>query len=144
MQTASEALSSLSPSGERARVRAPMARRVPEVLRVAAKELRFEATKAEDVLWNHLRNSRLAGSKWRRQHPIGTYIVDFYCTTARLAIELDGAHHLEPELAHRDSERTEYLNGQGLRVLRFTNTQILTRIDAVLVEIEKALGVLSP
>ena len=121
-----------------------MARQVPETLRVTSKSLRSDSTAAEVQLWSHLRNRGLAGAKFRRQHPIGNYIVDFYCAAGLLVVEIDGLHHLEPEQAYRDEGRTAYLEEQGLRVLRFSNRQVLTETGAVLDQILAALKVPSP
>jgi very-short-patch-repair endonuclease len=92
--------------------------------------MRKEATDAENLLWRLLRNRRLAGAKFRRQHPIGQYIVDFYCDERRLVIELDGGQHLEQR--DYDARRDAFLRKQGLTVLRFWNNQVLGETEAVL------------
>jgi len=92
---------------------------------MTSKALRVDSTGAEAKLWSHLRNRGLGDAKFRRQHPIGNYIVDFCCAAGLLVVELDGVHHLEPEQAYRDEGRTAYLEEQGLRVLRFSNHQAL-------------------
>ena len=95
-----------------------------------ARALRKNQTNAERLLWHHLRDRRLAGHKFRRQHPIGPFIVDFVCIEARLIIELDGGQHtLQVE---DDNQRTTYLESKGYRVVRFWNNQVLKDIQAVL------------
>jgi very-short-patch-repair endonuclease len=82
-----------------------------------ARSLRANQTDAEGRLWGELRGRRLGGWKWRRQAPIGPFIVDFYCPAARLVVELDGSQHLDQ--AAYDARRTAYLERDGLRVIRF-------------------------
>jgi very-short-patch-repair endonuclease len=107
----------------------------PEVLE-AAREMRGEATAAEDVLWKALRN-RALGFKFRRQHPAGRFILDFWCADRRLAIELDGPiHDLQTE---RDAERTAVLEAHGYRVIRFRNEEVLHDLPGVLLRIKTAL-----
>ena len=86
----------------------------------------------------------MAGHKFRRQHPFGPFILDFYCASARLVIELDGGQHLDLDNARRDQERTSYLEQQGLQVLRFNNIQALKQTKAVLDVILQALEHPSP
>ena len=88
-------------------------------------------TDAEQTLWFRLRGGRLDGWKFRRQHPIPPYIVDFYCTEAKLVVELDGSQHSEEV----DAVRTMALERQGLMVLRFWDNQVLASMDDVLSEI---------
>ena len=90
--------------------------------------LRRNATDAEALLWSRLRDRRLAGHKFRRQHPIGPYIADFACPDARLVIELDGGQH-SPET---DAARTAYIEAQGYTVLRFWNNEALGNPGGVL------------
>ncbi len=89
------------------------------------KELRNNATQAEKYLWYELKNSQILGKKFRRQHSVGNYIVDFYCPEKRLAIELDGEHHFEKEQKEYDEKRTEYLDSMGINVIRFKNTDVI-------------------
>ena len=89
------------------------------------RELRNRPTEAEHLLWYQLRGAQLDGRKFRRQHGIGPYIVDFYCPEEKLVIELDGDIHDEPEVKARDVIREAYLVGEGLKVLRFGNEQAL-------------------
>jgi very-short-patch-repair endonuclease len=104
-----------------------------------ARSLRQSTTDAEQLLWRLLRNRRLAGYKFRRQHPIPPYILDFYCDAAQLAIELDGGQHNTDEARARDEIRTSFLASRGIQVLRFWNDVVLTETDAVLEAIHKAL-----
>ncbi|MCC2545601.1 DUF559 domain-containing protein [Hymenobacter sp. BT175] len=100
------------------------------------RELRNHLTLAEVVLWRALKSSQLAGRKFRRQHGIGSYIVDFYCPQEKLVVELDGAGHFTVSGEARDAERSAYLAELGLRVLRFENEQVLRQLDGVLAGIE--------
>jgi len=94
-----------------------------------AKKLRKESTDAEHLLWKHLRGKRLDGFKFRRQQPIGPYIVDFVCCDRKIVIECDGGQHLESE---KDLSRDAWLTQQGYRVLRFWDNEILLNMDDVL------------
>jgi len=87
------------------------------------RELRNRPTEAEHLLWYQLRGAQLDGRKFRRQHGIGPYIVDFYCPEEKLAIELDGDIHREPEVKAHDEIRDRFLTERGIRVLRFGNEQ---------------------
>ena len=99
--------------------------------RKRVRELRRESTDAEHVLWRLLRGRQLAGHKFRRQHEFGGFVLDFFCADAHLAIEVDGGQHFSEEGAARDHERTQFLEANGIRVLRFTNTEILSELGAV-------------
>jgi very-short-patch-repair endonuclease len=101
-----------------------------------ANQLRQSLTPAERILWDRLRDRRLSGLKFRRQHPIGAFIVDFYCPAARLAIEIDGGIHLEQ--ANADASRTQELEAQGYRVIRSTNEQVADDLEGVLTAIQAA------
>ena len=95
-----------------------------------ARQLRKQSTDAEKILWCHIRSRQLAGYKFRRQAPIGKYIVDFLCYEQKLVIEIDGGQH---QLRSKsDSERTNWLEAQGFRVVRFWNNQVLAETEAVL------------
>jgi very-short-patch-repair endonuclease len=85
------------------------------------RELRVKQTPAEELMWEQLRQKRCGGVKFRRQVGIGSYIVDFYCYEGKLAVELDGTIHEDPEIKAYDEARTRYLRSQGIEVLRFTN-----------------------
>ena len=100
------------------------------------KELRNSATPQEIILWSKISNFQL-GFKFRRQHSIGNYIVDFYCPEAKLVIEIDGSEHLKQ--ADYDNERTEYLLSVGCKVLRFWNNEINRNIEGVVMRIMKEL-----
>ena len=94
--------------------------------------LRINQTKPEIVFWRLLRSRRLDGFKFRRQQPIGPYILDFFCPEARLAIELDGGGHNSDEKRQYDEQRTRFLKSSGIHVLRFWNNQIFQQTDAVM------------
>jgi very-short-patch-repair endonuclease len=98
-------------------------------LKPLAREMRHSPTLAENKLWERLRNRRLNGLKFRRQHAIDRFIVDFYCAEARLVIEVDGEIHQYTQA--EDALRTEFLESLGLRVIRFENGDVLTQIDGV-------------
>jgi very-short-patch-repair endonuclease len=99
-----------------------------------AREMRHPQTPAEATLWRVLRN-RYTGFKFRRQHPIEKFIIDFYCAQAKLLIEVDGESHLEPDQAEYDQARTEYLEELGYKLIRFTNNDVRYNIDAVTAKI---------
>ena len=107
-------------------------RRFPTVsgrTRARAKQLRKKTTKAERILWSLLSDRKCGGRKFRRQHPIDPYIVDFYCAEAKLVVEIDGESH-EGRQDH-DQRRDEYLEGLGLRTVRVTNDDVLENLDGV-------------
>jgi len=95
-----------------------------------ARELRRELTSIEATLWQRLRSRRLAGLKFRRQHPIDPFIADFYCVERKLVIEIDGDTHAEQ--ARYDASRTAWLEEQGIRVIRFNNRDVLDNLPGVL------------
>ncbi|ULJ64994.1 endonuclease domain-containing protein [Wielerella bovis] len=103
-----------------------------------AKNLKQNMTLAEQRLWYHLRGKRLNGIKFRRQQTIGSYIADFVSMEYKLIIELDGGQHAE-QIAY-DNARTEFLNNQGYRVVRFWNNEVLQNTKAVLEQILKYCG----
>jgi very-short-patch-repair endonuclease len=107
--------------------------KLPEDLKLYAREMRQTMPDAETLLWYLLRNRRLANAKFRRQHPLGRYILDFYCDEHKLAIELDGGQHVEQ--VDYDIQRDAYLQTQGIHVLRFWNNQMLQETEAVLEQI---------
>ena len=96
----------------------------------------------ERLLWGKLRDRRLAGIKFRRQQPVGPYVADFYCPSARLVIELVGRSHLGRYEA--DRERQDYLEQRGLRVIRFSNDRLLDDLAGVVRQISRACGVEPP
>jgi len=97
-----------------------------------ARQLRQQATEAEKILWKALRNRELNNLKFRRQHPIASYVVDFYCAEVILIVEVDGSMHNIPEERNYDKARQEDLENMGYSVIRFTNTQIENDLDNVL------------
>jgi len=109
-------------------------------LKEISRQLRENMTDAERRLWAKIRMRQLQGYQFYRQKPIGDYIVDFFCPRARLVIELDGSYHLVGETIEYDRIRDDYLSSLGLRVLRFTNTDVLTNIEGVVENIEEIIG----
>ncbi|HEX6916277.1 MAG TPA: endonuclease domain-containing protein [Chitinophagaceae bacterium] len=97
-----------------------------------ARGLRKNMTNAEKILWQQLKNRKLEGLKFRRQHPIGTYIPDFFCHEHKLTIEVDGSIHDREEVKTKDHWRTRDLSFQHVRVLRFTNEEVEKNIEQVL------------
>jgi adenine-specific DNA-methyltransferase len=104
--------------------------KLPDDIRAYAREMRSRMTDAEALLWMLLRNRRIAGAKFRRQHPVGRYILDFYCDEKKLGVELDGGQHGEA-IAY-DEKRDAWLRSQGILVLRFWNNQMLAETEAVM------------
>lgn len=103
-----------------------------------ARTLRRENTEAEKILWKALRNNSL-GVKWRRQHPIDMFILDFYAPSLKIAIELDGSQHSIKENKEYDSDRTNYLKSKNIKVLRFWNSEIEKDLEKVLDKIKKTI-----
>jgi len=104
-----------------------------------ARDLRRRQTDAEARLWRELRDRRFSGFKFRRQQPMGGFIIDFCCFEARLSIELDGGEHAEERHANYDRERTIALDRMGIRELRFWNTAVFENLAGVLATIEAEL-----
>ncbi len=102
-----------------------------------AEALRNQMTEAEQVLWEALREKQLYGFKFRRQHPVNKYVLDFYCHQARLAIELDGKYHEEDGQRFYDADRTSNLEELGIRVIRFQNEEVLENLHEVLEKIRE-------
>ena len=100
-----------------------------------ATALRKNMTLAELILWKKLKDRKLFKTKFRRQHPVNIFIVDFYCHEYKLAVEIDGEIHLIKEANEYDSERTNDLNKFGIKVIRFSNDQIIFNIDSVIIKI---------
>ena len=96
-----------------------------------ARKLRKNSTKEERILWQLLRNRQFLGLKFKRQFPIGNYVVDFVCEEKKLIIELDGGQHNEPENIHLDCVRTEFLKSKDYTVVRFWNKDINLNISGV-------------
>jgi very-short-patch-repair endonuclease len=103
-----------------------------EVIMANARALRARMTPAEKLLWVNLRNRKLGGLKFRRQHPIDRFIADFYCHEKRVVIEVDGGIHLKSDQLEYDQNRTVVLNDWGIEVIRFTNEEVLFSISKVL------------
>ena len=104
-----------------------------------AQWLRENETPAEKRLWDQLKGKRLEGYKFRRQHPVGKYILDFYCHAKKLVIEIDGEYHQERLQEWQDKERTANLKALGLSVVRFTNEEVFVDMDKVVGAIKEAL-----
>ena len=104
---------------------------LPSRSREFARGLRQAQTDVELKLWARLRSSRLCGLKFRRQHPVPPYVPDFYCESAKLAVELDGSQHSDTV----DAERTRFLHKQGIRVVRFWDNEVLSNLEEVLMAI---------
>lgn len=100
------------------------------------KNLRKSLTPAEAFLWKQIQNKKLEGRKFRRQHSVENYILDFYCFEERLAIELDGQVHFNPAAIENDTRRTERLNQLGIKVIRFENKMVFENLQEVLEEIK--------
>ncbi len=115
--------------------------RASEAVQQRARELRRAQTPAEEKLWACLRRKQLYDLKFRRQHPVGPFILDFYCAAHKLAVEIDGPSH-GSQMVY-DQARTAWLEERGYRVIRFTNDQVQRRLDDVLAEIARQCGVLS-
>lgn len=101
------------------------------------KHLRNNGTSAEAYFWNYLKHAKLEGRKFRRQHSIEYFVVDFFCYSEMLVVELDGGYHLEPKQQERDKERDDFLKEAGITVLRFENEYVFKNTDWVLDEIRK-------
>ncbi|MBZ9730995.1 endonuclease domain-containing protein [Salegentibacter sp. JZCK2] len=106
-----------------------------EELKGYRKALRENMTSCEAFLWNFLKARRLEGKRFTRQHSIGNYIVNFYCASEKLIIELDGEVHLNSNDEEKDLKRTEYLQGLGFKIIRFENKMIFDFLPSVLKEI---------
>jgi very-short-patch-repair endonuclease len=103
-----------------------------------AKNLRVNQTESESILWNELKNRKCFGLKFRRQHPILSFVADFYCHEKRLIVEVDGSVHDNEEAKERDENRTYELERYGIKVIRFTNHEIKHNINEVLIKIKQA------
>ncbi|MDX2170272.1 MAG: endonuclease domain-containing protein [Deltaproteobacteria bacterium] len=101
-------------------------------LKPFARQLRSNLTDAERRLWHFLRGKQIRGVQFYRQKPIGPDIVDFYAPTANLVVEVDGGQHYDDEAQRADTRRTRFLNRQGLKVIRFTNIDVMQNLDGVL------------
>ncbi len=104
-----------------------------------ARVLRRNQTNAEKALWAQLADRRTAGAKFRRQHPLGPYVVDLFCFEHKLVIEVDGGQHNEPEVETLDKDRTAWLEENGYKVLRFWNSEVMGNLEGVVARISEAL-----
>ena len=109
-------------------------------LKKRARRLRKNMTDAEVKLWNHLRRKQIKGLQFFRQRPIGNYIVDFYAPEAKLVIEVDGGQHYEDEGVEYDEKRDAFLEGYGLKVVRFSNLDVIQNIEGVVKRIIEVVG----
>lgn len=105
-----------------------------------AQALRKNETEAEKILWERIRNNQLKGYKFRRQHPIGLFIADFYCHQLKLIIEIDGEYHNLPEQIEKDLERTRILESNGLQLIRFTNEEVQENLENVIAKITSKIN----
>ena len=105
------------------------------IRRAIAKKLRANTTPHVRTLWRALKELPIEGTHFRRQAPIGAYVVDFFCPAKRLIVELDGGHHNDDETANRDRERQAWLEQQGYRVMRFWNSDVTGNFNAVIEQI---------
>ena len=104
----------------------------PKITIQRARALRRKMTLPEVLLWRALRKRRLGKTRFRRQHPVGPFILDFYCEATQLAVEVDGSGHEDPDQMRYDAERTEWLTLRGIEVLRIPATAVLNNLDGVL------------
>jgi len=111
----------------------------PEYL-LLKRQLHSEMTRAEKRFWSRLRMKQVQGLKFRRQHGIGAFIVDFYCPEGSLVIEVDGDTHADENQVRKDKQRETYLRSLGLRVIRYMNDDILNNVDGVLEDLCERLS----
>ena len=107
---------------------------------ILARNLRINSTIEERRLWNLLKNRQFCNLKFKRQQPVGDYIVDFICKEAKIIIEIDGGQHNEPKNIEYDKTRTEFLNSLGYKVIRFWNNEIYENIDGVLLRLNQEIN----
>ena len=104
----------------------------PARTKSVAERLRREMSPPEVILWQHLRAERLEGLRFRRQHPVGRFVLDFYCDAARLAVEVDGAQHFEDDAVARDAERDAWCASRGIETLRVPAIDVFSELNGVL------------
>ncbi len=109
-----------------------------------ARKLRQKITAAETAIWNELRNRNFLGLKFRRQQIIDGFIVDFYCEQAKFVVEIDGSVHDTTEQQSYDDHRNKVFNAKGISVIRFSNDEVIFKIDSVLDKLQKSLNGLIP
>lgn len=110
--------------------------KIPEQILEFARNMRKSPTGAEALLWTNLRNKKINGLKFRRQHPVEGFILDFYCNEVKLGIEIDGKVHEGSEQKKYDDARSQYLNEFGIKIIRFTNEEVLHAMNEVLGKIK--------
>ena len=115
----------------------------PEYL-AFVRQLRREQTDAEKLLWYCLRSRQLCDLKFRRQYPLGPYVLDFYCHEYKLGVELDGGQHYESAGIQHDEERQVFLISHSIHTLRFSNRDVLQHLESVLLQIAEAIKPLTP
>jgi ATP-dependent helicase HrpA/adenine-specific DNA-methyltransferase len=111
---------------------------MPRVLKEYARSMRITATSSEILIWQMLRNRKL-NAKFRRQHPVGRYILDFYCASEKLAIELDGSQHFDPAAIAYDEQRNTFFRSKGILILRYNNNDVLQKTMDVIEDIWNVL-----
>jgi very-short-patch-repair endonuclease len=109
-----------------------------------ARILRNSMTEAEKIMWNKLKNRNVFKARFRRQHPVGIFIVDFYCHEYKLAIEIDGEIHLKKEVIEYDDGRSHDIEKYGIKILRFTNNEVFTDLEKIIKEILITIADLEP
>ena len=109
-----------------------------------ARLLRNNMTEAEKIVWDKLKNRNVFNARFRKQHPIGSFVVDFYCHEYKLAIEIDGEIHLKNEVIEYDDGRSHDIEKFGIKILRFTNNEVFTSLNYIIEEILKTIAVLEP
>ena len=108
-------------------------------LKSRRQNLRNGSTPAENALWQILKGKQLKGVKFRRQHSVGNYVLDFYCPEFKLAVELDGQGHFEEAQILKDSEREKFINELGIKIIRIENKNVFENVDSVISFIEENL-----
>ena len=109
-----------------------------------AQSLRHQMTEAEKVLWSELKNRKLKGLKFRRQHPLHYYVADFYCHELRLVIEVDGGIHYAQSIKEHDENRSAELGDFGINVIRVTNEEVLNSLAETMEKIKESIATISP
>jgi len=109
-----------------------------------ARLLRNNMTEAEKIVWDKLKNRKVFKARFRRQHPVGSFIVDFYCHEYKLAIEIDGEIHLKTEVNEYDDGRSHDIEKFGIKILRFTNNEVFTNLNKIIEEILENIAVFEP
>lgn len=108
-------------------------------LKPLRQKLRRDQTRAEKIIWSKLRNKQFNNLKFYRQYSVGWYVLDFYCPAVKLALEIDGGQHNETEARFRDTQRNKYLEQQGIKVIRFWNSEVTDNCEGVLMKLNQIL-----